>query len=571
MKRTIYSGLNTKCLILTATIVEEHSYNEYTAKKTMEWFIENTIGGYFGTGSATCTDLLHNVNPILAETRPITYNNQDYYLNSYVVSYKLPERTSREILNALFNRSLRGVKFPEQGPITYPKLGIFKCLAGDGTYTSKLITDAHLVSAEEWQNWFTYQAQNQNKHSHPVLGISTDTIGYNKYIGINNYYYGSLPQYQIEIAIYDNSVEAINEKGGYWIKTVHLSTTSQDYGVSHNIPRCKLNAFLHGGALVVSDNVNGITSIKDKLLENRTIMNGIDIITVNQYSLVSQNNGNILSLSTGSGVNHNTPRYRTLTLMLMNKDRILDITPNNRRTGSIDGTVQYAKNKKQKAPFRIAMNRQFDQMYGMGDGLTFVIPFEKDKDTHLETMDLLYRFVALHDEDITEEVREKYFYSMLLNTDTEAKDDVLMDWFRKCSTTAKSDEEKLKDAYNVLKEGLVKEYQDIEKYLAANNFNDKKPVPSIKVEEDFTRSPLNKLGFEFDTEVISAISYTRLDRAVENKFISLKYMIPWIDRRGEKGFVKGKIPLAKFYDKGNNVVVLNSNKIILEHMKRMVR
>jgi hypothetical protein len=257
--------------------------------------------------------------------------------------------------------------------------------------------------------------------------------------------------------------------------------------------------------------------------------------------------------------------------MLMNKDRIVDITPNNRRAGSIDGTVQYAKNKKQKAPFRMAMNRQFDQMYGMGDGLAFVIPFEKDKDTHLETMDLLYRFMALRDEDVTEEVREKYFYSMLLNMNTEANDDVLMDWFRKCSATAKSDEEKLKDAYNVLKEGLVKEYQDIEKYLAANNFNDKKPVPSVRVEEDFTHSPLNKLGFEFDTEVISAINFTRLDRAVENKFISLKYMIPWIDRRGEKGFVKGRIPLAKFYDKGNNVVVLNSNKIILEHMERMVR
>ena len=56
---------------------------------------------------------------------------------------------------------------------------------------------------------FIYQAQNQNKHNHPVLGINTDTIGYNKYIGINNDYYGSLPQYPIEVAIYDNSAEAI--------------------------------------------------------------------------------------------------------------------------------------------------------------------------------------------------------------------------------------------------------------------------------------------------------------------------------------------------------------------------
>ena len=29
-------------------------------------------------------------------------------------------------------------------------------------------------------------------------------------------------------------------------------------------------------------------------------------------------------------------------------------------------------------------------------------------------------------------------------SNAEAKDDILMDWFRKCSATAKSDEEKLK-------------------------------------------------------------------------------------------------------------------------------
>ena len=307
------------------------------------------------------------------------------------------------------------------------------------------------------------------------------------------------------------------------------------------------------------------------MLSNTGIMNKLDIITVNQYSLVSQNNGNILSLTTGNGVNHNTPRYKTLTLMLMNKDRIIDITPNNRRTDSIDGTIQYAKNKKQKAQFRAVINRQFDQTYGMGDAWSFIIPFEKEKETHLETMDLLSRFMTLHDENDIEEIREKYFYSMLLNANAAAEDDVLMDWFRKCSATAKSDEEKLRDAYNVLKEGLVKEYQDIEKYLAANNFNDKKPVPAIRVEEEFAHSPLNKLGFEFETEVIAAINYTRLDKAVENKFISLKYMIPWMDRRGEKGFVKGRMPLAKFYDKTNNTVVLNSNKIILEHMEGMVR
>ena len=571
MKRTIYSGLNTKCLILTATVVEQHSYNEFTAKKTMEWFIEHTIGSFFGTGTPICRDMITNVNPILAETRQVTFNEREYYLNTFVVSYKLPERTSREILNSLFNRSMRGTKFPEQGEIVYPRIGIFKCISGDGTYSSKLVTDTLLERVDEWQQWFTYQSQNSNKHNHPVLGISTDAIGYNKYVGVNSYYYGSLPQYQIEVAIYDNSAEAINEKAGFWIKNIHLSTPSQDYGIARSISRCKLNAFIYSGTLVVSDNVNGITSIKDKLLANSPIMNNIDVITVNQYNLTNQNNGSLLSLTTSSGVNHNHPSFTSLSLMLVNKDKIIDVTPSNRRNEAIDCTIQYIKNKRQKMQFRVLVNRRFDQMYGMGDTWAFIVPFEQDKETHLEAMDLLHRFTALQDADVIEEVKEKYFYSILLNANASVKDDVLMDWFRKCSATAKSDEEKLREAYKTLKEGLVKEYQDIEKYLAANNFSDKKPIPAVRVEEDFAHSPLNKLGFDFETEVISAISYTRLDRAVENKYISLKYMIPWIDRRGEKGFVKGKFPLAKFYDKTNNVVVLNSNKIILEHMERMVR
>ena len=577
MKRTIYSGLNTKCLILTATVVEQNPYNEFVAKKTMEWFIQNTVGNYFGMVSQQFNDMIHNVNPILAETRQITHNNQDYFLNTYIVSYKMPEKTNREILNSLFNRSMRGVKFPSEDGIVYPKIGIFKCIYGDGTYTSKMVTDASLEYAEEWQSWFVYQGQNQNKHNHAVLGFSTDAIGYNKYIGVDHYYYGTLPQYQIEVCIYENSADAINEKEGFWFKTAHLSTPSQDYGIARNIPRCKLNAFIHKGTLVVSDNVNGITSIKDKLLANDIIMNSADVVTVNQYSLIGQNNGNILALSTGSGINHNTTKYTAITLMLMNKDRIIEAIPNTRRNGIIEGNIQYAKNtkyaknKRQKSQFRVFVGRQFDQMYGIGDNWSFIIPFEKDKEIHIEAMDLLYRFLTLRDDDEIEEAKTKYFYSILLNEDKSIKDDVLMDWFRKCSATAKSDEEKLREAYNALKEGLVKEYQDIEKYLSANNFNDKKPIPAIRLEEEFSHSPLNKLGFDFETEVISTISYTRLDRAVENKYISLKYMIPWVDRRGEKGFVKGRVPLSRFYDKTNNMVVLNSNKIMLEHMERMVR
>ena len=45
------------------------------------------------------------------------------------------------------------------------------------------------------------------------------------------------------------------------------------------------------------------------------------------------------------------------------------------------------------------------------------------------------------------------------------------------SSNAQSDEEKLKIAYERLKEELVREYKEVEIYLEHNNMANKKPVP----------------------------------------------------------------------------------------------
>ena len=567
MKKVVYTGLNTKCLLITAALVETHPYNEHTAGSAIHWFIKHSAGEYFGMGHQTVINMLENIRPIHVESRPVCLDGNDLYLNSCVISYKMPDRTSRDVLNMFLNRSMRNSRFPANDMV-YPKAAVFKCVAGDGTYTSKMIYNEGMDYGEAWQDWFTYLGQTCNKHTYPVLGINTDSVGYNKCVGVQNYYYGSLPQYQIEVAVYDNAAAAINEKDGYWIRTANIIGSNQDYGIANGIQKNRLSAIINGQNLIVSDNVNGLNSIKEKLLETCPVRDNLDMIIINQYSLSSHNNGNLLMTSINSGVNHGVSKYKTLTLLLMNKDKILDVSPNNRNNNLLEGSLHYQKNKKTKMQFRICVGRSVSGMYGLGDGWSFVIPFEKDNSIHTQSMELLKVFFT---DGLSEGLRDKYFYTMLLPENNTHKDDVLMDWFKKCSATAKSDEEKLKDAYNNLRDGLVKEYQDIEKYLAANNFNDKKPVPAIKLEAEFEHSPLNKLSFDFAVEVITDINYTRLDQAVQNKYITLKYMVPWIDRRGVKGFVKGNIPLAKFYDKAANVVILNSNKLIAEHMERMVR
>jgi hypothetical protein len=566
MKKVIYSGLNTKCLIFSASVLETQEFNEENAKRTMEWFVQQSIDGY----TNAFNELYSNINIIKVESRPITFNGDNLFFNIYTVSYKLPERLSREILNIVQNKSLRSLKFPLDGPITYPMAGWFKCLSGDGSYTGKFVRKEGVEEIDSLQHWFLQQVKNTNRHNHPVLGIHTDTNGYVKYSGINTYNYGGLPQYQIEVAIYDNSADAINDKNGIWIKLVHLSTPGQDYGMAYGIRKCKINAYIEKGVLVISDNVNGISSIKDKIKENDQLLDNFDIITTNQYSIIGCGNGNILMATSCGGINYSTLRYKTMSFLLMNKDRIVDILPNN-RNNYIDGSILYEKNKKNKLNFRVTVHTNYDMMCAMGDGMTFIIPFEINGDIHFKALDILHQIFSLHHQDDIDRVKDEYFYKILMSGSENLKDDVLMDWFRKCSATAKSDEEQLREAYKNLRDGLVREYQDIEKYLAANNFGDKKPVPSVRVEEEFKHSPLNKLAFSFDSETIDTINYTRLDKPVLNEFLSIDYMIPWVDRRGEKGFVKGRIPLTKFYDKTNNLVILNSNKIILEHMERMVR
>ena len=44
MKKTVYSGLSTKCLIMTSCVMERQPYNENRAKKVMEWFLHSSLG-----------------------------------------------------------------------------------------------------------------------------------------------------------------------------------------------------------------------------------------------------------------------------------------------------------------------------------------------------------------------------------------------------------------------------------------------------------------------------------------------------------------------------------------------
>ena len=570
MKQIIYSGLNSKCFILTASMVEDHPFDRQNARQVMKWFVSQTLGNFMSTRSELYETIENNLIITPVESRPITFDGQDYFLNTSLVVYKLPDRTSRDVAQLLGNRSFRDKKFPLTDAVRMPRVGIFKAITGEGYYTSKLMVREDIRNGNDWDNYFCHCATLDNKFNHKVLGISTDAAGYHKYNGLNSYYYGALPQFQIEVAIYDNDAAAINDEDNYWIRTAHLSTINQDYGAAYGLGKTKFHAFTLGGALFISDNVNGAQSIRTKLMDNQHYFEQFDIITINQYSLGNRNNGNIIMGSSANGINHSTPRVRALNMLLMNRDKIKEIRPNN-RSHTLDASIVYTKSKMQHIAYRLHVERFFENLYGIGEGYTYIIPFAKDEDIHLKAVDLLGEFAYADTNAKVDFLKDKYFFQLLVKDDGTQGPDVLMEWFKRCSATAKSDAEQLREAYNNLKAGLVKEYQDIEKYLAANNFSDKKPVPAIKLEEEFERSPLKKVSFDFGSETITSINYTQLDKPVSTKFMLMNYMIPWVDRRGVKGYVKGNTLLSKYYDKASNCIVLNSDKIVAEHLERRAR
>lgn len=570
MKQIIYSGLNSKCFILTASMVEDHPFDRQNSRQVIKWFITQTFGNFMSMRSELYNEIENNLIPMPAESRPITFDGQNYFLNTCVVAYKLPDRASRDIAQMLGNRSFRDRKFPSTGDVRMPKVALFKAITGEGYYTSKLMIRDDVTNGNTWDDYFCHQAMADNRFTHKVLGISTDAAGYTKFNGLNSCYYGSLPQFKIEVAIYDNDAAAINDEDVYWIRTTHLSTVNSDYGAAYGLGKTRYHAFVMGSTIIISDNVNGTKSIQGAIIDNREYIRHFDMVTINQYSLTNRNNGNIIMSSGSNGVNHSTPRTKTLNLLLMNRDKIRDIRPNT-RNHTLDASVLYIKSKSQHIGYRIHVERFFENLYGIGEGYTYVIPFAKGEDIHIEAVKLLTDFMNADNDTKMAFYKDKYFFQLLTKDEGAHGPDVLMEWFKRCSATAKSDAEKLKDAYQNLREGLVKEYQDIEKYLAANNISDKKPVPAVRLEEEFEHSPLKKVSFDFGTETITSINYTQLDKPVSTKFILMNYMIPWVDRRGVKGYVKGNTSLSNYYDKASNCYILNSSKIVAEHLERRAR
>jgi hypothetical protein len=568
MRKIIYEGLSSKCLIISLTSLDSEPYNLEQSIRNYQAFLHKTLADRmtYGNLSEAYQDMLGAISPIHAGTRECVIDEQVVYLNSSIVSFKLPDRTSQEILNILTDRNCRNLQLPS----TCSKMFFAKAMTGLGQYTSKMLYREDMYEAgqtEQFRYWFENRTNLDNKFIEtPVLGFSTDSTGYTKFIALDRYYYGTLPQFNMKVCIYDDAAEAINEREGFWYNLSFISLPLRDFGPIRMAGKNKFNARIEGKTLIIADNVNGLASILDKLKEDTVAMSHNDIITVNQYSLVYTSNGTLIAESVHSGFNIDMYSFRMLALMLASKNRMHDICENRGNDRVMDVTFKYAKKTKNK--FSVCQMRCYND-YRQNNFISFIVPFVPGQDLHLKALDVLRDYT--NPENSNHGEIKRYYLDEILRDPAIQSDDILMTWFKKCASTAQSDEEKLKEAYQRLKDGLVKEYKGIEKYLAANDIGNKQPVPAVRVCNGLSRSPLNKISFYFEREMLHRINDYRLDEPVTTQSLNIRYMIPWKDCMGVKGRVNGKLPLESMLDKANNTIILDDIVVVKKHIEGMGR
>ena len=568
MRKIIYEGLSSKCLIISLTSLDSEPYNLEQSIRNYQGFLYKTLADRmtYGNLGEVYQTMLGAISPIYVGTKECVIDENTVYLNSSVVSFKLPDRTSQEILNILIDRNCRNVRLPS----TCSKMFFAKVITGLGQYTSKMLYREDMYDAgqtDQFRYWFENRANLNNKFKDtPVIGFSTDSTGYTKFISLDRYYYGTLPQFNMKICIYDDAAEAINEREGFWYNLSFISLPLRDFGPIRMAGKNRFYARIEDGTLIIADNTNGLASIFDKLKEDTLTISHNDIITVNQYSLVYTSNGTLIADSVHAGFNVDMYAFRILALMLASRNRIHDICENRGNDRVMDVTFKYAKKTKNK--FSVCQMRCYND-YRTNNFTSFVIPFVPEQDIHLKALSVLKDFVNPESNNGPE--IKRYYLDELLREPGKQGDDVLMAWFKKCASTAQSDEEKLKEAYQKLKDGLVKEYKGIEKYLAANDIGTKQPVPAVRIYNGLSHSPLNKIGFYFERETLNRINDYRLDEPVVTQSLSIRYMIPWKDCMGTKGRVNGKLPLESMFDKTNNTIMLDDTVVVKKHIEGMGR
>lgn len=542
MKQVLYKGMSTKYLGITFHIVAEAQQHEE---------VVNMLNRY---GELLQSEGQRNIN--------ITYITEETSIIDEVLYtlyvYHMALTSDTPIPRMEVYTEQIGYKLSHLNPFTSPlsevkplnlKLVLTEMCGEFGSSHSGYDeggSSTTLTSIKEWIRQKNMYGRNL-KHT-KVIASSISTIGakhiYERGVGLA---YSTL-NYDIEVALYDNLCDAINQKELHYHKGQLIVPEGAIWSRDPYLEKTRLKAEFINDTLVVSDNTTAINSIRETLQNSQNICVNYDIVCIAQYT-ITHSNGYGLIVPTSGGVNVKA-KYARFTLL--NKDRILafkqDRYFDTNRVSYLSGTIQYKKTKYKT--FNVAMKIFPFEHHKVSH---YVVPFEKDKDTHIECFKFLDDLMSNTTLNDGSELLMSFPAKFLLQS--VEGDDVLVKWFNMAASNAQSDEEKLRKAYLQLKEGLVKEFREVELFLANNNVTNKKPIPSITIEPELARNGMKKIAFSLIPRKLHSIGYRELPQCINYKTMIASFIIP-VHSGKTKLLLRGETSLEKLYNKKNNNITI---------------
>lgn len=384
----------------------------------------------------------------------------------------------------------------------------------------------------------------------PVIATHTNNAGV-KYLCDRNMgmAYGGRP-YEIEVVMHDNLCDAINYPGHFskgYMLTPELNVWAREYLMG----KTQMRAEFIDNTLVVSDNTTAIDSLRETLKNSVKIIPEYNIVAVNQFTLTHSNTYGILMPHT----TNTRAKVRYLRLTIVNKDKIKNYRQDrylNAGEPYLSGTVVYQKTKYKT--FNLTFKSFPLEPHKPSH---YIIGYVPNADDHIKAVEYIDKMMGKFP-------AEAYEWLMLYPTKflmTVAEDeDVLVKWFNMATSNAQSEEDKLKKAYEQLKNNLVREYKEVELYLANNNIANKKPVPAVRIEDTLARSGTKKMAFELLPYRLNTVGYRELRKPISYKSMNINFLLP-IKRDNTPILWRGRCLVENLYDKKTNTLNITYESI----------
>jgi len=555
MKQLLYKGFNDEFVMFALTYVDVMGPNADKAKEVFLWHLEKSrlLNTHAGELLVNEMCLKH------IETTSVMIDGESLWKNTYIVHYQLRPADIQNCASGFSSHLDRYIMPRTRGEHIFPYYAACKIITGKCKSIGRPCCRED-ISDRKMNDWFFEHTKESGVHNNLIIGISA-TNGRSKFLSSYEGWYSECSKFEIEVCLYDNIASSINDSR-YWLYSTYINLAKDTRIVDKGSYNNQLHAVLYNQTLIIYDNEKSYNSIKDKM--NDALINRYDTIILNHYGVLAskRNIYRLITSSYGYEMRGTNESRNSLTLMMISRDRIKNPTLR-RGTSHFDGTVSlFSKNNKSmgQAMFMIHSTVTY------GEINFYIIPYAVNETIHEKATEILSQWVSTGSSELRNQLKEQYV-NECLSEPSEVTDDAMSEWFKACTQNAANDEERLKLAYLDLKANLLKEYKDIGAFLATQSFNNKQPIPAIKLGEGLDRSTNGKIAFDLYSKIYNEMHGIPLPQAVTIKELRVKFFIPG-DRRTDNWF-NGVVPFEELYNKQTNELVLQEIDMIKKAVGRM--